>query len=411
MGRSGANPIVLSVGLLVLAALTSCAGVEGAGDSVDPHTAGSPAAEFTPATTDGADSAADATGDEDGARTVDPGWDMAAQEADGIFLSLHETDTAIEFRAVDSTGTVVWTAQRPRVCSGFAVFESERGPVAVLMDLESSATGVMRTTASGFALDSGKRMWGPVEVPGPLLGSGLVFAGPPQEIIGVGGPRTVLNPGTGEAIADEGTDSSQVIALLGSTLIRGDGDELSGEDLDGNRLWTRPAEDFGASVAELRETPWTAIGSTHALLGDAGDQERILIDLRTGDDVATGIEEAGFDPQSRTLVTADGSLHGLDLDGTTRWETPLADDAQLTAVGDGLIVVESDSSTEAGGGDAPPAATGDYDTRSADDGRRLKSAGDTLGAPHHIAETGARLIGDRSSPLLVTAPSVPDREE
>ena len=54
-----------------------------------------------------------------GAGAIDPGWDVAAQEADDVFLSLHEAESDLEFRAVDSDGTILWSAQRPRVCSGF----------------------------------------------------------------------------------------------------------------------------------------------------------------------------------------------------------------------------------------------------------------------------------------------------
>lgn len=395
MFRPAAGAMILPACLLTLASLTACTGLDANPDSTDPSPVHSPAAILDPAQTDGPGS----TGA--GARetsVVDPGWDMAAQEAGGMFLSLHEADSTLEFRAVDSDGTILWTAQRPRVCSGFLVSESEAGPVAVLMDQQSGSIGSPATTTSGFDLHTGTKLWGPVEVPGPLLGSGLVFAGPPEDFIGAGGPRTALDPATGAELAVEDDDSPRILALLERHLVRADGEELIGEDLKGRRLWTRPVADLGLSIAEARETPWETVGNTHALIGSGG-QERTLIDLRSGDTVATDIDDAGFDSHDRTLVTSDSQLHGFDLDGTKRWDAPLDTDAELSAVGAGLVVAE------AGAGGAGDDGT---QTRSADDGHLLDAAeqlpehGD-FGTPHHIADSGARLVGDPASPLLIPA--------
>src|SRR5699024_6261566 len=249
-------------------------------------------------------------------------------------------DSDLEFRAVDSAGTILWSAKRPRVCSGFLVSDSENGPVAVLMDQQSAGSDALDTTASGFDLATGEKLWGPVEVPGPLLGSGLVFAGPPEDFIGAGGPRTALDPASGAELAVEDDDSPRILALLDNHLVRANGEELIGEDLEGQRLWTRPAADLGFTTAEARETP----------------------------------RDAGFDSRSRTLVTSDSKLHGFDLDGTKRWDAPLDGDAELSAVGAGFVISD---------------AAGDDDgtqTRSADDGSLLEieqapETGD-FGAPH-----------------------------
>src|SRR5699024_10600148 len=100
------------------------------------------------------------------------------------------------------------------------------------------------------------------------------------------------------------------------------------------------------------------------------------------------------DSHSRTLVTSDSKLHGFDLDGTKRWDAPLDADAELSAVGAGLVIsgVGDDDGTQ---------------TRSADDGQivgaeEVPEAGD-FGAPHHIDDSGARLVGDPASPLLIPA--------
>ncbi|SMX85754.1 hypothetical protein [Brevibacterium linens] len=393
MKRRAAAAMILPACLLALGSLTACSSIDADSESAAPRPVHSPAETLRPAETNGSGTTSAA---ESGAGAIDPGWDVAAQEADDVFLSLHEAESDLEFRAVDSDGTILWSAQRPRVCSGFLVSDSADGPVAVLMDQQSGSSGSLKTTASGFDLHTGENLWGPVEVPGPLLGSGLVFAGPPEDIIGAGGPRTALDPASGAELAVEDGDSPRILALLDGHLVLADGEELIGEDVEGRRLWTRPLADLGLTAAEARETPWEAVGDSHALLGSGGGQHT-LIDLRSGDTIATGIDSAGFDEHSRTLVTSDSKLHGFDLDGTKRWDAPLDGDAELSAVGAGLVI------TESGAGDADDDGT---QTRSATDGQPLDAAEEApesgdFGAPHHIADSGARLVGDPGSPLLI----------
>ena len=395
--------------------------------SSEPTRAGSPAPSFDPGETE-SDFAA--------ARTVDPGWDAPAQEADGTFLSMHETADSLEYRAVDSTGEVLWTAQRPRACSAYLVTSTNDGPIAVLMDQGSSSGSSLTPTASGYDLTTGEKQWGPVETPGPLLGNGLVFAGAPKDFIGVGGPRTALDPTTGDVVAvedeSEGTDaaaaeggregeggSTEVIAMFGEHLVRSQGSDIVGESPDGRRLWIRAAEDFGMSASELRETPWESIGTSHALLGDAGSHARTLIDLRSGATVDSEIAEAWFDSSSSTLVTVGSHLRGFDAAGTKRWSTPAPDNAEVAAVGGGLITFVSDGGTDSKSDDSDSESRSDSGSgaepaeqpvtaRSARDGDPVD--GDTpllatiqqLGAPHHISASGAALIGDPQTPLLIT---------
>src|SRR5699024_12014757 len=100
------------------------------------------------------------------------------------------------------------------------------------------------------------------------------------------------------------------------------------------RRHTRSKRDWSSDVCssdlEARETPWEAVGDSHALIGSGGGQ-RTLIDLDSGDTVAADIDSAGFDSRTRTLVTSGSKLHGFDLDGTKRWDASLDDDAELSA--------------------------------------------------------------------------------
>ncbi|MDN6330807.1 MAG: hypothetical protein L0J84_15905, partial [Brachybacterium sp.] len=272
---------------------------------------------------------------------------------------MHENDDSLEYRAVGSTGEVLWTAQRPRACSAYLVTTSDDGPIAVLMDQGSPSGGSLTPTASGYDLRTGEKQWGPVETPGPMLGNGLVFAGPPKDFIGTGGPRTALDPSTGDVTAAEGEsesegegegESSGVIAMFGEHLVRSQGGSIVGEDPDGHRLWTRAPEDLGMSASEAREVPWEPIGTSHALVGDAGSHTRTLIDLHTGATVDSEIAEAWFDSSSDTLVTVGSRLYGFDVDGTQRWSTPLPENAEAAAVGAGLIAFDSEGGSDSESG-------------------------------------------------------------
>lgn len=440
--RRAAALTALTAGTLTLGLLAGCssltAGAGSDGDSSEPVPAHTQLPTIDPAeVADHEDQGGpvDTARTVDPARIVDPGWDTAAQEADGIFLSLHAKKSGLEFRAVDSTGELLWTAERPRVCSGFLVSDTADSPVAVLMDEQSGASDSLAPTASGYDLATGKKLWGPVEVPGALLGSGLVFAGGPKDFIGKSGPRVALNPATGQRLATEDPDeaenpkSQKVIAALGRHLVLSDGDRLIGRDLDGRRLWARDVEDLGVSVAEARDLPWEYLGDSQALMGSASGGDRRLIDLDSGDEAArdsdgasldaADFNEAGFDAQSQTLVTAttEGTLQGFGPDGDRNWERELPAGAELTAVGSGLIVIESFSDDNAApepegtatSADGSPSEEGNSTlVLSAKDGKRVPADGQAadivrsgLGAPHHIAGSGAALIGDPGSPLLM----------
>lgn len=392
---------VFSITLAVALGLSACSVFGSDTQSSEPTPAGSQAPSFDPG---------EADSDSSAARAVDPGWDSPAQEANGTFLSMHENDGSLEYRAVDSTGKVLWTAQRPRACSAYLVTTTGDGPIAVLMDQGASSGRSLTTTASGYDLTTGEKRWGPVGTPGPLLGNGLVFAGPPKDFIGVGGPRTALDPSTGDVAAVEvENESSQVIAVFGKHLVRSQGGNIVGEDLDGHRLWAQPSENFGMSASEVREIPWEPTGESHALVGDAGSETRTLIDLRSGATVDSEIADAWFDSSTDTLVTVGSRLHGFYSDGTERWSTPLPAHAEVSAVGAGLITFDSESGSESESQRESDRVEQSVTARSARDGSPVKKdtpllkATKQLGAPHHISESGAALIGDPQTPLLITS--------
>ena len=75
---------------------------------------------------------------------------------------------------------------------------------------------------------------------------------------------------------------------------------------------------------------------------------RTLIDMDSGASVDSNIAGAWFDSSSETLVTVGSDLLGFDSDGTKRWNTPLPENAEVAAVGAGLIIFDSESGSLSG---------------------------------------------------------------
>ena len=125
--------------------------------------------------------------------TIEPAWDLPIQRGGSVFLSAEETDRALVFRAVDSSGTVRWSAERPLACAGFVVTRDADGrDLAVLTDAEASDDDLSVTTASAYDLGSGEQVWGPVEVPGPAHRPGARVRGSARGFHGRG--RRVPSP-------------------------------------------------------------------------------------------------------------------------------------------------------------------------------------------------------------------------
>src|SRR5690606_134129 len=108
---------------------------------------------------------------------VDPGWDTLPQHADGVFLAPSEDEDgqALTFTAVDEEGTILWTAQRPLSSSDFTLTTDADGrALAVLTDVATTDDALAGTPATAYDLHTGEEVWGPVTVPGPHYGPGVV---------------------------------------------------------------------------------------------------------------------------------------------------------------------------------------------------------------------------------------------
>ncbi|GAA4287291.1 hypothetical protein [Georgenia daeguensis] len=274
---------------------------------------------------------------------VATGWTEPPLEHDGIFLGIRspeEPEDPLRFIATDSEGTVLWEAERPPSCTGFALSRVGDRPVAVLTDLESTEDAVAQTTATAYDLATGARLWGPVDVPGPHHGPGLVFsASAPRAAVGETGPRVALDPATGATVVDEADQRGTAVVgeYDGVVLTSADG-TLTATGPDGEERWTRPLTDAGipdgsgvTSVAGARPPEGTA------LVGPAGAESGALVDLTDGTVLATDAQDARQDPATGTVVTRAGSvITGRTAEGTS-WTRELVGEVSLAGVGGVLV--------------------------------------------------------------------------
>src|SRR5699024_7593414 len=70
-----------------------------------------------------------------------PGWQTPPHYADDVFLSAADNDGVLTFRAVDTSGTVLWETQRPLSCTGFTLTSAQDQSYAVLTDIDDDVQG------------------------------------------------------------------------------------------------------------------------------------------------------------------------------------------------------------------------------------------------------------------------------
>ncbi len=325
----------------------------------------------------------------DGATVVDPGWQGTPQQSGGVYLAFQEGDRALVFSAISETGTVLWEAQRPKVCSGFVVTNDGGRDLAVLMNLTAGPDGFGPPAATAYDLHTGEEVWGPVDVPGPHQGPGLVFAAPPVDYMGDSDLRVALDPATGHVIADEQQmDGAEILGEYGGVVVLADDGALVAWHSDGDHLWRLSPDEIGWPPELLPEIGVEHLGGDLVLLGNA-DTKHVLIDLADGTVVADGIDDGVFDRATGTYVVLGEQLRAYDAAGQLSWAHDAPAPDRLEAAGHGVVYARS-----ADGIHVYDVATGNPipDSSSA-----------AVAVPLHISEGGAGVVGTVDDPLLVTA--------
>ncbi|HLS15845.1 MAG TPA: hypothetical protein VK095_15160 [Beutenbergiaceae bacterium] len=290
---------------------------------------------------------------------VEGPWDVLPQERNGTFLAPRERDGALDFTAVDAEGAVLWTAQRPASCAGFAVTGSEDGQdLAVLTDLTSSEESLSETTATAYDLHSGAQAWGPVPVDGPHVGPGLVFSAPGDAPMGAMGARLVLDGGSGEVVAQEVDDGVHVLGVGGSgevvaqyddahilgeyegIVLLVEGDDLVALDADEAREEWRLTEQ-GWKGADLAPAAGARPGGSLALLQTASGSQ-VAIDLSAGSVLAEGVTDMGTDPATGThVLVEDDHARAYDPEGEELWAYLLTGPTTITSTGGVMVFLRS----------------------------------------------------------------------
>lgn len=269
---------------------------------------------------------------------VDPGWDGEPQHADGIYLGPGERDGVVEFTAVDIHGEVLWAVQRPAGHEGFALTTDDQDrALAVLTDTTATEGG---TTAAAYDLRTGEQVWGPVGVPGPHRGPGLVF-GPTAGATDDGAPLLALDPDTGRAASSD-SDQGRIVGEFHGTLLVTDTDSLVAQDTgDDRELWQISVADHGWDASTLGASPGPSPDGMALLT--TSDSTGALVDLRDGTVVSDTAQQAWLDPATGTLVVFDGTgLHAFDPEHQPLWQLTVGPDTDVAAVGGVFVYVRED---------------------------------------------------------------------
>lgn len=273
---------------------------------------------------------------------VDPYWDAMPRHSSGVFVGFGQiSDEALRISAVTSDGTILWTTERPLSCTGFTLTADADGrALAVLTDMSVGTTTVSVTTASAFDLYTGELVWGPVEVPGPHTGPGLVFSAlPTGGAMGASGPRVALDPTSGSAaISEDDLDGVLVVGEYDGTLVLASDDHLVATDAQSRELWRLPLHELGlADVQTVATSPDVMLGAGFAFVGER-DAGYALVDLGDGTVIAHAAQATATDPVQQTHITVEHDrLRAYTYTGSLLWEQPIDPKTRIAGTADGVI--------------------------------------------------------------------------
>ncbi|NUL44111.1 hypothetical protein F7P69_02715 [Cellulosimicrobium funkei] len=329
-----------------------------------------------------------------GLRVVDPGWTSAPQYADGIFVGVAEQEALRRFSAVDVHGQVRWVAERPAEDTGFALTADADGrSLAVLTDAhQGSGTEPDTVTATAYVLATGEHVWGPVEVPGPQVGPGLVFARPSEDPAARVRSRTVLDSTTGRAVPSISDSSDRVVGEYhGTVLVSGDHTLTALDIADDQELWSIPLAEHGEVIAAV-DSSGTAAAANGLVLLETEHSRGLLIDLRNGAILSDTARDAAADPGTGAVVILDEAGLHATRDGQQLWSFTVASDTRLAALGGALVYLRDDEAVR-----VHNVITGEVA-----DAYDPTGTGTILVPAHLTAEGAALFVGKGSRHLLVT---------
>ena len=288
-------------------------------------------------------------------------FDSQPAVSGNVFVSTLFPNRKVEglnFIGLSAAGTR-WQIVTNPSCVGFVLTRDGDRELIVILDSDATAEAgklATRTVATAFESESGAIAWGPVDVPGPARGSGLIFADTPKGIVSDDvSPAVMLSAHDGTvSVAEDaagastieyesnGTDLIETARLLTAV------DTASGKVLWNEGTLSRPTDVESSSAVSV---------AVNASQGDivfldwvnpAGDTVVSAHNLRTG---AILTEFPGhlagpsiIDESSENLALSssrptDGAtiLTAIDPDSGTLWEQVLESDTTAVSASDTVI--------------------------------------------------------------------------
>lgn len=326
-----------------------------------------------------------------GMTVIDPEWTTPAQYASGVYVGAKDAGHALEFTAISATGDVLWSVERPLSCTGFTLAHTSDGrALAVLVDTQSTDEALAQNSATAYDLHTGEVLWGPVDVPGPYQGPGLVFAAPPEDFMGEGGARVALNPDDGSVALDEAS-GTRILGDFSGTILSIDNDELSARtSTSPEALWSVGLSEHGWEASELRGSVDEMAAQKYGLLSINGGPGPV-IDLATGEVLIERAMDLGEDPMSGTLIVLDDAgLHSFDPTNNLLWSQAMVDDTSIATVGGVFVYLRVGDTVR-----AHNVLTGAVAMAYVD------GTPGTILVPAHISPEGAGLLYDENGELII----------
>lgn len=343
-----------------------------------------------------------------------------ATDAGFVGLVADDGGGDLRFLGVDARGRTRWSTPRNPSCTGFTTTRDGRGgELVVLLDSDAAPErGLLAATVTAAAYDpsTGRRVWGPTEVPGTWVGPGLVFARVSHTVMSEEtGPRVALAADTGAVAADEEDGDAVLHEYQGTLLVHRDGGLRAIDTSSGEQLWRGSGLPVPASLAH--ETGEITLTYGHRPASDSAG----LVTLRwerggaavyTVHDIRDGRPLAELSSRTEPVTVGDGSGRAAVAGVSAATDAPVL-------LGRGGPSQEELWSVEARPGERPVRVVGGLLYTAADDGNRVLSTADgrTLeeGAweiPVAGPERGPVLVeaGDGGGSYVAVARSGPERD-
>ncbi len=288
-------------------------------------------------------------------------FDSQPAVSDNVFVSTLFPNSEVEdlnFIGLSEAG-IRWQIETNPSCVGFVLTRDGDRELIVILDSDTTAEAgklATRTVATAFESESGAIAWGPVNVPGPARGSGLIFADTPKGIVSDDVlPAVMLSAHDGTVSAAEDATGASTIEYEsnGTGLIETAGlltavDTTTGEiRWDANTL-SRPTDVESSSAVSVADDVSQEDIVFLDWVDSAGDSVVSAHNVKTGAMLAefsghvTGpsiIDESSENLAVSSFRPTDGAtiLTAIDPDSGTLWEQVLESDMTPVSASDKVI--------------------------------------------------------------------------